>query len=36
VVIRDNGTVVDEVLRAEEEVGSSAVTGNPHNIMEHK
>ena len=34
--ICDDGTVVDEALRAEEEVGSSAVTGDPHKIMEHK
>ena len=34
--IRDDGTVIDEALRAEEEVGCSAVTGDRHNRMEHK
>ena len=36
VVIHDDRTVTDEAPRAEEETGCSAVTGNPHNRMEHK
>ena len=34
--IRVDGTVTDEAPRAEEETGCSAVTGDPHNRMEHK
>ena len=34
--MRDDGTATDEAPRAEEEAGCSAVTGDPHNRMEHR